>query len=155
MKRTLGFVLLVLMLAPPQAAPAQRGRGRGRDGPAMSVGGPVFNPTQTPEWRQAGGNIEVYEQLMMQKQYQAEQKQYQAMLHQRQAHQKWLKGQAARKAKGQPVDPAYTQMLAQEELLRKQQEEQAAKLAAKKARAKRPTKAKAKTPTSATAAPKS
>ena len=138
MKRLLGIALLTCLVAAPSAAQAQR---HGRGGPAMSVDGPVYNPTQTPEWRQAGGNLAVYQQIMEQKMLVAQQKQtqqnYQAMVKQQQAHDKWIKDQKAKKEKGKPVDPAFQQMLDQEAQFKAAQEARAARIAAKKAKTTR------------------
>src|SRR6478735_6430623 len=81
----------------------------------MTPFGPVYNPTQSAEWRQAGGNPEIYNQILQQKMMAAQQKameaEYKAALKQQQAYEKWLKDQKARKDKGQPVDPAYQRLL--------------------------------------------
>ena len=86
----------------------------------------------------------IYEQIMMQKMMAAQQKaqnqQYQAMLKQQQAFQKWTKDQAARKAKGQPVDPAYQQMLDNETQYKAAMEARAARAAAKKEKKRHPAK---------------
>src|SRR4051794_3443932 len=60
--------------APPQAMPF--------------VPAPAFNPMLTPEWRQAGGNYQAWEQLMMQKMAAQEQAAFQQ---QAQAYQAWAK----------------------------------------------------------------
>lgn len=139
MKRLLGIAVLTCLVADPGAAQAQR---RGRGGPAMSADGPVFNPTQTPEWRQAGGNLMVYQQIMEQKMRVAQQKQtqqnYLAMVKQQQAYDKWLKDQKAKKGKGKPVDPAFQQMIDQEARLKAAQEARAARVAARRAKATKP-----------------
>ena len=148
MKRLLGIAVLTCLVAAPSVAQAQR---RGRGGPAMSVDGPVFNPTQTPEWRQAGGNLMVYQQIMEQKMMVAQQKQmqqnYQAMVKQQQAYDKWIKDQKAKKEKGKPVDPAFQQMLDQEAQFKAAQEARAARIAAKKAKT---TKVRSATPVAET-----
>jgi type II secretory pathway pseudopilin PulG len=76
----------------PAAAYGQRGM---RYGPAMTPDGPVYNPATTPEWRQAGGNFEVWQQIMMNKmaiqQQQQFQKQLQAYQKQVQEYEKWKK----------------------------------------------------------------
>lgn len=149
MKRLLGIAVLTCLVSAPSVAQAQR---RGRGGPAVSVDGPVFNPTQTPEWRQAGGNLMVYQQIMEQKMMVAQQKQmqqnYQAMVKQQQAYDKWLKDQKAKKEKGKPVDPAFQQMLDQEAQFKAAQEARAARVAARRAKV---TKLKASASASAPA----
>jgi len=119
----------------------------------MTPFGPVTNPTQTSEWRQAGGNPMIYEQIMTQKMMAAQQKaqnqQYQAMLKQQKAFQKWTKEQAAKKAKGQPVDPAYQQMLDNEAQAKAAAEARAARAAAKKEKKRTPAR-KAASPDSET-----
>lgn len=82
-----------------------------RSGPAMSVFGPTYNPTMSPEYRLYLSDPEAYEQLMMQRQFQYQQQIYQK---QQQVFQKWLKDQKAKKDKGQPTDPAYEQYLRQQ-----------------------------------------
>ena len=141
MRRLLGlafFATLILLL--PQAARAQRGR----NGPIQTPWGPEQNITQSAEWRQAGGNMEVYQQIMYQKYMAAQQKEmdkvYQANVKQQQAFQKWVKDQAAKKAKGQPTDPAYDRMVAYEEQQQKAMDAQAAKAAARAAAKKKPAK---------------
>jgi hypothetical protein len=49
---------------------------------------PAFNPMMTPEWRQAGGNYQVWEQLMMQKMAGQQQAAFQQQI---QDYQKWAK----------------------------------------------------------------
>ncbi len=119
-------------------------------GPAMTPYGPMTNPTQSAEWRQAGGNPMIYEQIMEQKMMQAQEKamqqEYQAMQKQQQAFQKWVKEQKAKKDKGQPVDPAYQRMLDHEAEYKAAIEARANKAAAKKAKK---TKATKKTATAA------
>lgn len=141
MKRLCGLVLLVAILGSTSDAKAQR---RGRGGPAMTPYGPVANPTQSPEWRQAGGNPMIYQQLIEQKMMVAQQKamqqQYQAMQKQQQAYEKWVKEQKAKKDKGQPVDLAYQQMLDQKAQVEAAVEARAAKLAALREKKKRGTK---------------
>ena len=113
MTRRLGGLALALA-AILLLTPAARAQGRfGRSGPAMTPDGPVWNPTQTPEWRQAGGNMEVYQMIMQQKMFQAQLKQQQQLIKQQQAFQKWMKDQKAKKDKGQPYDKAYDQVVAQ------------------------------------------
>jgi len=146
MKRLL--VLSALVLAGmPHSAWAQRGR----SGPAMTPYGPMTNPTQSPEWRQAGGNPMIYEQIMMQKMMAAQQKemqkQYQALQKQQQAYEKWLKEQKAKKDKGQPVDPAYQQLLDNQARFKAELEARAAKTAAKKSKKSSSAKTKTRTKT--------
>jgi len=62
--RRLAPALLALAVLVPTSAYAQRGFGRSHRGPAMTAFGPVYNPTMSPEWRMAGGNPVVYEQIM-------------------------------------------------------------------------------------------
>lgn len=146
MKRLCSLVLLVIVLVSSSDAKAQR---RGRGGPAMTPYGPMANPTQSPEWRQAGGNPMIYQQLIEQKMMVAQQKamqqQYQAMQKQQQAFEKWVKEQKAKKEKGQAVDPAYQQMLDQKAQVEAAVEAHAAKLAALKEKKKRGTTKKGTT----------
>jgi hypothetical protein len=112
--RSIGVLALVAILAAlPTTARAQRGYRN--SGPAMTPYGPMYNPTQSPEWRQSGGNPYVYQQLMQQKammyQQKAMQQQYQAMQKQQQAFEKWMKEQKAKKDKGQPYDPQYDKIV--------------------------------------------
>jgi len=96
------LAMLVGLLAVPSAAQAQH-RGN-RNAPAMTPYGPVYNPTQTPEWRQAGGNYAVWQQIMMQKMAAQEQAAFQKELAQ---YQKMLKAQGQKPpsglANGQPM----------------------------------------------------
>jgi hypothetical protein len=145
MKRLLLLSAALVLSGMTSDAWAQR---RGRSGPAMTPYGPVSNPTQSPEWRQAGGNPMIYEQIMMQKMMAAEQKQmqqqYQALQKQQQAYEKWLKEQKAKKDKGQPVDPAYQQLLDAQARYKADAEAYAAKVAARKTKKHSATKTKAK-----------
>lgn len=106
---------------------AGRGRGRMR-GPVTVVTpyGAYQNPTSSAEWRQAGGNPAMYQQLMQRKmamyQQQVMTRQYEAMKKQQQAYEKWYKDQKAKKDKGQATDPAFDEML---RVQAKQQEYQA------------------------------
>jgi ATPase subunit of ABC transporter with duplicated ATPase domains len=86
--RLLGLAVVLGLMVMPSMAHAQRGR----NVPAMSPYGPIYNPTQTPEWRQAGGNYEVWEQIMMQKMAAQEQAAFQKQLA---AYQKWAKANPA------------------------------------------------------------
>ncbi len=143
MKRYLILAFLgVLLAAVPDSAFAQR-RGRSNS-PGMTPYGPEFSPA---EWKQAGGNPMIYEQIMEQKMMAAQQKamqqEYQAMVKQQQAYQKWIKDQAAKKAKGQATDPMYDQMLAQEAAVQKARDEAIARAAAKKAKKKSTSKSAA------------
>ena len=148
MKRSIALAIVTVVTALPGMAQAQRGRMS--SGPAMTPYGPMTNPTQSAEWRQAGGNPMIYEQIMEEKMMVAQQKamqqEYQAMQKQQQAYQKWFKEQQAKKAKGQPVDPAYQRMLDQEAEYKAAIEARAIKAAAKKAARK--TKAVKKPATS-------
>lgn len=103
---------------------------------AMSGEGPVFNPALSPEWRQAGGNPMLFEQLMEQKMMMAQQKamaeQQKAIQKQAKAFQKWLKENQAREAKGQPVDPQYTLMKRQQQAIAAAPARHAALVATKK-----------------------
>jgi len=132
MARAIALAVLVTLLAVPGAAHAQR---RGRSGPAMTPYGPVANPTQSAEWRQAGGNPIIYQQIMEQKLLAAQQKEmqkeWQALQKQKQAYDKWLKEQKTKKDKGQPVDPAYQQMLDREAQYKAAVEARAARATAK------------------------
>ncbi len=109
----------------------------------MSPYGPVTNPTMTPEWRQAGGNLLIYQEIMDQKaavvrekamkqKALAEQKQQKAAKKQQQDFEKWVKEQKAKKEKGKPVDPEYQRMLDQEGRLKAAAEARAARSASKK-----------------------
>lgn len=91
MRTKLGFlILLVLLIAIPQSATAGRRRGY-RGGIVQGPFGPLYD-TNSPEWRQSGGNIMVYEQLMEQKMLLQQQKmfmrQQQMMLKQQQQQQR-------------------------------------------------------------------
>ena len=93
MSRRFGLAMMLAgLLLWPGLAQAQRGMSRYANTPAMTPYGPVFNPTQTPEWRQAGGNPVVYQQIMMQKMAAAEQAAFQK---QWAAYQKQMKLQGA------------------------------------------------------------
>lgn len=83
--------LLFGLLVVPSAVQAQMGRFR--NAPAMTANGPVYNPTQTPEWRQAGGNYAVWEQIMMNKMAAAEQAAFQKQMV---AYQKMMKAQGVK-----------------------------------------------------------
>ena len=75
----------LLVLAPLQAAHAQYRRGR--SGIVQSPYGPLYD-TRSPEWRMAGGNIFLYQQIMEEKmqlrQQQLLMKQQQMMMRQSQ-----------------------------------------------------------------------
>ena len=112
------IVAVVVLIVSP--ALAQRA-GYGPNSRVRSPHGPVFNPTLTPEWKEAGGNPLIYQQIMreklaiaqqkaMQKQYQAMQKQAQAMQKQQAAFTKWYTEQAEKKEKGEETDPAFEAM---------------------------------------------
>src|SRR4051794_39799829 len=96
------FAMLGLMPAVAEAQFSQGATGHGGGhrggrggGGAMSPDGPVFNPTQTPEWRQAGGNMERYQAIMQQKSMQQQQKlldqQQKELSRRQQAFDKWVK----------------------------------------------------------------
>lgn len=142
------IILLSVLLIPGEARAQRRGGTRGGTRQPMSVDGPVYNPALSPEWRQAGGNPMIYQQIMQQKYLAAQQKQMQkeaeALRKQQQAYEKWLKEQKAKKDKGQPVDPAYQQMLDQEAQYKAAVEARAARAAAKKAKKSAPAKKAAK-----------
>jgi hypothetical protein len=106
---------LVALLVLAGASPAFAQRGRVRANPvAQTPYGPVFNPAQSREWQQAGGNPMVYQQMMRQRMQQAQQKaqqqQYQALQKQQAAFNKWYSEQKAKRDKGQPTDPAFDRM---------------------------------------------
>jgi hypothetical protein len=63
-------------------------------GPAMTPFGPVYNPALSPEWRQAGGNPIIYEQIMQQKALIQQQK---LMMQQQQAYNKYQQELAKQK----------------------------------------------------------
>ena len=144
MRRPLTLAFFAALLALPSSAMAQRGR---HSGPIMTADGPV----SPAEWRAAGGNPIVYQQLMEQKQMAAQEKamqqQYQAMQKQQVAYDNWLKDQKAKKDKGKPVDPAYQSLLDEKARYEAAIEARAAKAAAKK-------KGKTTSSTKKTASPK-
>jgi hypothetical protein len=111
-------VVTIVMAALPALAFA-RGRGYGRVGPAMTIYGPVYNPTATPEYRLWASNPAAYEQMMMMRQQQFLMKQQQAYMKQMKVQQqqfgKWVKTQKSRKDKGLPTDPMYDQYLRMQE----------------------------------------
>ncbi len=102
MKRIV-FVLAVLSLAAltTSSAYAQRGMSRRGRGMVFTVDGPVN--TNSPEYRMAGGNMQVYQQLMMQKQMQMQQ---QAYMKQMQQYQKQMQQQQKQLADLKKKDPA-------------------------------------------------
>jgi hypothetical protein len=122
----------------------QRGK-RGANPMVRTPYGTFTNPTMTPEWRQAGGNPVVYQQMMRRKmeglQRQNMQKAYQDMRKQQEAFQKWYKEQKALKDKGKPTDPMFDQVLAsqaaQEAAVNKALDKQQAAIQAKKDREQR------------------
>jgi hypothetical protein len=91
--RYFGLALVFGFLLLPTAAQAQYRRGRYAQ--PMTADGPAYNPALTPEWRQAGGNYAVWEQIMMNKMAAQEQAAFQKQLaaYQKQvaAYQKQLK----------------------------------------------------------------
>ena len=97
--RRFGLLIAAVFVVLPSVAHAQRGMSRYRNAPAMTAYGPVYNPTQTPEWRQAGGNFEVWQQIMMQKMAVKEQAAFQK---QTAAYQKAMQAQA-KAAKNAPT----------------------------------------------------
>ncbi|HEU5119052.1 MAG TPA: hypothetical protein VFT74_20855 [Isosphaeraceae bacterium] len=102
MKRIV-FVLAVLSLAAltTSSAYAQRGMSRRGRGMVFTVDGPVS--TNSPEYRMAGGNMQVYQQLMMQKQMQMQQ---QAYMKQMQQYQQQMQQQQKQLAELKKKDPA-------------------------------------------------
>ncbi|MDB5349912.1 MAG: hypothetical protein JWN86_1159 [Planctomycetota bacterium] len=153
MRRHFGLVLLILAFGMPHDASAQRGS---RSGPAMTPYGPMSNPTQSAEWRQAGGNPYIYEQMMQQKMMAAQQKvqqqEYQKLVKQQQAYEKWFKEQKAKKDKGQPVDPAFQRMLDQDAQVKAAIKARAERKKAQKAKHHAATMKTAKTAKTATPA---
>jgi len=135
MLRRLGLLCLLAVALVPADARAQRGMNR-TSGPAMTPFGPVYNPTQTPEYRLFARNPAAYQQLMMERMARVNYRQQQQLLKQQQAFEKWLKQQKARKDKGQPTDPAYDQLL--------KMQEQAARNAALVNHGRRPAKKSAR-----------
>lgn len=91
--RLIALGLLAVALLIPIPAQAQRG-GRGSSGPAMSPYGPVYNPTQNPDYKLRASNPAAYQQLMLQRQMQAAQQYQQQMMKQQQQLQKNQKGAA-------------------------------------------------------------
>jgi hypothetical protein len=134
--------MCVWLLIGPETAQAQYGRRR--YGPAVSAFGPVYNPSMSAEYRLWASNPEAYEQLMMQRQYQYEQKLQQNYQKQQQAFQKWLKSQKAKKDKGQPTDPAYDQIMKQQEMAAQAQLREATRPRGRAARRAASTKAATK-----------
>jgi len=140
------LLVLGLLIGSSGVAQAQRGS---RRGPAMTPYGQVYNPTQSPEWRQAGGNPIIYNQIIEQKLMAAQQKamasqlkaaeaEYKALQKKQQAHERWLKEQKAKKEKNQPVDPAYQRLLDLEAQQKAAMEARISRAAAKRTK-KRPT----------------
>lgn len=107
------LVVTVALIALPGLVHA-RGRGY-RSGPAMSVYGPIYNPTSSPEYRLWAGSPAAYERMVMMRQQQMVMRQQQMymkqMKQQQQYFKNWVKTQKARKAKGLPTDPDYDQYL--------------------------------------------
>ncbi len=83
MKR-IWFVLTVLAATALVASPAHAQRGRMRNGKVYTANGMAYD-MNSPEWRMAGGNIYMYQQIMAQK---AAMKQQQLWMKQMQANQK-------------------------------------------------------------------
>ena len=96
-RRIVLSIAIGLALVPSIASAQMR---RNRNAPAMTADGPVYNPTQTPEWRQAGGNYEVWQQLMMQKMAAQQQAAFQK---QQAAYQKWAKANPAATGPARPA----------------------------------------------------
>lgn len=149
-------ILTITALALVGLSSSASAQGRGT---MITADGPVTNFTQTPEWRQAGGNYGVYLQIMerkmmlarrkameaeskaTQRQFQAMQKQYQAAQKQQAAFQKWVDEQNTKKKQGKPVDPAFQAMLDEEARYRAAAEARAARVSSKKSPRKRPSTA--------------
>jgi hypothetical protein len=96
-----------------------RGSGRrsGSSSTAMTPAGPVVIPTQTREWRLAGGDPRRFQVLMQQKALLQQQKllarQQREALKRQKAFEKWGKDQKAKKEKGEPTDPVFDQWMRQ------------------------------------------
>lgn len=112
---------LALLLIEAQPAHAQRGYARYRNSnvAAMTPFGPIYTPRGA--------------QQIMLRQQRAMAQQYQQMQRQRQAFDKWLKTQKAKKDKGQPTDPMYDQYLR----MQAEQQAAAARFAAPRSRSRR------------------
>jgi DNA polymerase III gamma/tau subunit len=111
--------LTAMLLGLARTSEAQQRGGR-RANPMVQTPYESFqNPTMTPEWRRAGGNPMVYQQMMRQKmaglQRQNMQKAYQEMRKQQAAFQKWYAEQKALKDKGKPTDPMFDRLQAEKE----------------------------------------
>jgi hypothetical protein len=134
-----------LCLATTTAEARQRGGHRRANPWIQTPYGRIQNPTMTPEWRQAGGNPMVYQQMMRRKmeglQRQNMQKAYQAMRKEQAAFDKWYKEQKALKDKGKPTDPMFDQLqarkAAEEAAVNKAIEKREAAIQAKKDREQR------------------
>ena len=132
-------VLTLLALSATESPAWAQGRARHASPWIQTPNGPVYNPALSPEWRQSGGNPMVYQQMMQQRMMRLQQqnmtKQYQEMQKQQQAFEKWYKDQKAKKDKGQKTDPAFDELLKQQQAadaaaaaeLAKQQAKQQAK----------------------------
>lgn len=106
MKRGWVFVAVLAVLTLMPIAAQAGGRGS-RSSKVYGPGGLMYD-TNSPAWKAAGGNVNVYQQMMAQKATMARQKAMaQQMAKQQRAFQKWYKDQQAKKAKGQPTDPAF------------------------------------------------
>jgi hypothetical protein len=106
MGRKLGLVaFFAVMVVLPVAAQAQRGFGRYANTPPMTPYGPAIDPVL---WRQAGGNPEMYDQLLQRKMMFMQQ---QVMQKQQRQMQLMQKAQKAQKKNGQndPAAAALTQ----------------------------------------------
>ncbi|MEO6807875.1 MAG: hypothetical protein ABI353_02040 [Isosphaeraceae bacterium] len=162
MRRRWTFVAVLAVLTLMPIAAQARGRGS-RSGKVYGAGGLMYD-TNSPAWKAAGGNINVYQQMMAQKAMMAQQKvmmaQQKVMMQQQakqqQAFQKWYKDQKAKKDKGQPTDPSfdrYNKMVDQQnEMMLKQA--QSFRSPAQRTSAKR-SKSKSKTSVKPKSEPKS
>ena len=122
MRRLIAACIISALLLQIGAASVLAQRYARRNGPAMTVYGPVYNPTMSPEYRLWANNPGAYEQLMMQRralwlqqQQKAAAKQQQALVKQRQAFEKWLKEQKKRKDEGKATDPAFDRYMSMNE----------------------------------------
>lgn len=89
MARPVGPTVAMGLLLMPPIARAQYGGDAYASAlpqPVPYVPAPAFNPMMTPEWRQAGGDYQAWEQLMMQKMAAQEQAAFQQQV---QAYQEW------------------------------------------------------------------
>jgi hypothetical protein len=84
------FGVALLVLLTPVAAQAGRGYGRYSNVPPMTPFGPAIDPNM---WRQAGGDPELYQHMMMQKMTIQQQQLFQKQMQQYQQYQKQLQQQ--------------------------------------------------------------